>query len=148
MTNYSFNSQIQGDEIRFDYRLTPGLCREFNASKLMELMGIARYIRSGAQDAPCNIASAARVRADRRIVVRDLRVESAAVYHAACAYRAGCRSACSALVSLGEKAPPPEVGSSRGQCTYLLAKSFVIAANDAKFHDSTSHGSLFVRFLR
>lgn len=38
--NYSFNSQIEGDDIRFDYRLTPGLCREFNASKLMELMGI------------------------------------------------------------------------------------------------------------
>lgn len=40
VTNYSFNSQIEGDEIRFDYRLTPGLCREFNASKLMQLMGI------------------------------------------------------------------------------------------------------------
>ncbi|OON68141.1 hypothetical protein B0919_15165 [Hymenobacter sp. CRA2] len=40
LTNYSFNSDIVGDEIRFDYRLTPGLCREFNASKLMQLMGI------------------------------------------------------------------------------------------------------------
>ncbi|UYZ58969.1 MutS-related protein [Hymenobacter latericus] len=40
VTNYSFNSEIIGDDIRFDYRLTPGLCREFNASKLMELMGI------------------------------------------------------------------------------------------------------------
>jgi MutS domain V len=40
VTNYSFNSDIVGDEIRFDYRLTPGLCREFNASKMMELMGI------------------------------------------------------------------------------------------------------------
>jgi hypothetical protein len=40
VTNYSFNSDIEGDEIRFDYRLTPGICREFNASKLMELMGI------------------------------------------------------------------------------------------------------------
>ncbi|GAB2969621.1 MutS family DNA mismatch repair protein [Hymenobacter coalescens] len=40
VTNYSFNSDIIGDEIRFDYRLTPGLCREFNASKLMQLMGI------------------------------------------------------------------------------------------------------------
>ncbi|MCC2548391.1 DNA mismatch repair protein MutS [Hymenobacter sp. BT175] len=40
VTNYSFNSTIEGDEIRFDYRLTPGLCREFNASKLMQLMGI------------------------------------------------------------------------------------------------------------
>ncbi|TGE27735.1 DNA mismatch repair protein MutS [Hymenobacter metallicola] len=40
VTNYSFNSTIEGDEIRFDYRLTPGPCREFNASKLMQLMGI------------------------------------------------------------------------------------------------------------
>ena len=41
VTNYSFNSTIEGDEIRFDYHLTPGLCRSFNASKLMQLMGIA-----------------------------------------------------------------------------------------------------------
>nr|WP_262904559.1 DNA mismatch repair protein MutS [Hymenobacter lucidus] len=40
VTNYSFNSTIEGDEIRFDYHLTPGPCREFNASKLMQLMGI------------------------------------------------------------------------------------------------------------
>ncbi|GAA4376879.1 MutS-related protein [Hymenobacter koreensis] len=40
VTNFSFNSTVEGDDIRFDYRLTPGLCREFNASKLMELMGI------------------------------------------------------------------------------------------------------------
>ncbi|GAB3827549.1 hypothetical protein GCM10028895_39940 [Pontibacter rugosus] len=39
--NYSFNSDIIGDEIRFDYKLTPGICRSFNASKLMQLMGIA-----------------------------------------------------------------------------------------------------------
>ncbi len=39
--NYSFNSDIIGDEIIFDYKLTPGLCRSFNASKLMQLMGIA-----------------------------------------------------------------------------------------------------------
>lgn len=38
--NYSFNSDIIGNEICFDYRLTPGLCRSFNASKLMQLMGI------------------------------------------------------------------------------------------------------------
>ncbi|GAB3540738.1 MutS family DNA mismatch repair protein [Pontibacter brevis] len=38
--NYSFNSDIIGDEIRFDYKLTKGLCRSFNASKLMQLMGI------------------------------------------------------------------------------------------------------------
>lgn len=40
VTNYSFNSTIEGDEIRFDYHLTSGLCRSFNASKLMQLMGI------------------------------------------------------------------------------------------------------------
>ncbi len=38
--NYSFNSTIEGDKILFDYKLQPGLCRSFNASKLMQLMGI------------------------------------------------------------------------------------------------------------
>lgn len=38
--NYSFNSQIEGDKIFFDYRLTLGICRSFNASKLMQNMGI------------------------------------------------------------------------------------------------------------
>lgn len=38
--NYSFNSDIIGDEIKFDYKLQRGLCRSFNASKLMQLMGI------------------------------------------------------------------------------------------------------------
>lgn len=39
LTNYSFNSTIIGDEIIFDYTLTPGPCKSFNASKLMEKMG-------------------------------------------------------------------------------------------------------------
>ena len=39
--NYSFNSRIEGDKIIFDYKLTPGICGSFNASKLMQLMGIA-----------------------------------------------------------------------------------------------------------
>ncbi len=38
--NFSFNSDIKGDKILFDYKLTPGLCKSFNASKLMEKMGI------------------------------------------------------------------------------------------------------------
>lgn len=38
--NHSFNSQIIDDEIIFDYKLHPGLCKSFNASKLMEKMGI------------------------------------------------------------------------------------------------------------
>jgi hypothetical protein len=38
--NYSFNSEIIKDEIIFDYKLTDGPCRSFNASKLMEQMGI------------------------------------------------------------------------------------------------------------
>ena len=38
--NYSFNSTITGNEIHFDYTLTPGLCKSFNATKLMQLMGI------------------------------------------------------------------------------------------------------------
>jgi len=40
MVNYSFNSQINEDKIIFDYKLTPGPCKSFNASKLMENMGI------------------------------------------------------------------------------------------------------------
>jgi len=40
VANYSFNSTIQNNEILFDYTLTPGLCHSFNASKLMEKMGI------------------------------------------------------------------------------------------------------------
>ncbi|WP_026461668.1 MutS-related protein [Adhaeribacter aquaticus] len=38
--NYSFNSIIEGDKIIFDYKLHPGICKSFNASKLMQLMGI------------------------------------------------------------------------------------------------------------
>jgi DNA mismatch repair ATPase MutS len=38
--NYSFNSSIIDNEIIFDYKLTDGICRSFNASKLMEKMGI------------------------------------------------------------------------------------------------------------
>lgn len=40
VSNYNFNSTIQGDEISFDYKLTPGICESFNASKLMKKMGI------------------------------------------------------------------------------------------------------------
>jgi len=40
ITNYSFNSEIRGDEILFDYKLQKGLCYSFNASKLMQSMGI------------------------------------------------------------------------------------------------------------
>lgn len=38
--NYSFNSVIKGDEIIFDYTLTEGICKSFNATKLMQNMGI------------------------------------------------------------------------------------------------------------
>lgn len=38
--NYSFNSEIKGDEINFDYTLTDGICKSFNATKLMQNMGI------------------------------------------------------------------------------------------------------------
>lgn len=38
--NYSFHSEIQDEEILFDYRLKEGACPSFNAHKLMELMGI------------------------------------------------------------------------------------------------------------
>ncbi|GMQ25684.1 MutS family DNA mismatch repair protein [Algoriphagus sp. oki45] len=38
--NYSFHSEIQDQEIKFDYLLKSGACPSFNAHKLMELMGI------------------------------------------------------------------------------------------------------------
>ena len=38
--NFSFNSTIEGDKIVFDYHLTAGVCRSFNASQLMKNMGI------------------------------------------------------------------------------------------------------------
>lgn len=40
LTNYSFQSEINANEILFDYKLKPGSCPSFNAHKLMELMGI------------------------------------------------------------------------------------------------------------
>lgn len=38
--NYSFNSTLDGNKIHFDYLLTPGVCKSFNASQLMKNMGI------------------------------------------------------------------------------------------------------------
>ncbi|WP_084548792.1 MutS-related protein [Hymenobacter psychrotolerans] len=38
--NFSFNSTFSDGQIHFDYHLTPGACRAFNASQLMQLMGI------------------------------------------------------------------------------------------------------------
>ncbi len=40
VVNYSFESTINGDDIHFDYKLRQGICESFNASKLMEKMGI------------------------------------------------------------------------------------------------------------
>src|SRR5690606_31371401 len=40
INNYSFTSVVEKDEIIFDYKLHPGICQSFNASKLMERMGI------------------------------------------------------------------------------------------------------------
>ena len=40
LQNYSFNSDVVGDSIRFRYKLEPGICKSFNASKLMQKMGI------------------------------------------------------------------------------------------------------------
>ena len=40
ITNYSFNSIIEDRQIFFDYRLTDGPCKSFNASQLMKNMGI------------------------------------------------------------------------------------------------------------
>ncbi|SEJ61351.1 MutS domain III [Dyadobacter sp. SG02] len=38
--NFSFNSVISDGQISFDYRLTPGICTDFNASELMKRSGI------------------------------------------------------------------------------------------------------------
>lgn len=38
--NFSFNSTIEDGQISFNYRLTPGICTDFNASELMRRSGI------------------------------------------------------------------------------------------------------------
>lgn len=38
--NYHFDVKVNGEELFFDYRLTPGICSSFNASLLMKKMGI------------------------------------------------------------------------------------------------------------
>ena len=38
--NYSFNSAIKEDGMVFNYKLTKGICRDFNASELMKRSGI------------------------------------------------------------------------------------------------------------
>ncbi len=40
ISNYSFNSDVVGDSIKFRYKLEEGICQSFNASKLMQKMGI------------------------------------------------------------------------------------------------------------
>lgn len=40
INNFSFNSVISDGQISFDYRLTPGICTDFNASELMKRSGI------------------------------------------------------------------------------------------------------------
>jgi len=40
ISNYSFDSLIVEDEIKFDFQLREGICQSFNASKLMAKMGI------------------------------------------------------------------------------------------------------------
>lgn len=40
VANYSFNSEIQEGEMTFNYELTHGLCKDFNASELMKKSGI------------------------------------------------------------------------------------------------------------
>ncbi len=38
--NFSFNSYVKDNKLKFDYRLKPGVCESFNASLLMAGMGI------------------------------------------------------------------------------------------------------------
>lgn len=40
IANFSFNSEIRESEIIFSYKLTPGICKDFNASALMKRSGI------------------------------------------------------------------------------------------------------------
>lgn len=40
VTNYSFEADISGDELHFDYKLKPGIARNMNATFLMKKMGI------------------------------------------------------------------------------------------------------------
>jgi DNA mismatch repair ATPase MutS len=40
VTNYSFEAEIVGDELHFDYKLKPGIARNMNATFLMKRMGI------------------------------------------------------------------------------------------------------------
>lgn len=40
VANYSFNSRISEGEMKFNYKLTAGICQDFNASELMKRSGI------------------------------------------------------------------------------------------------------------
>ncbi len=40
VSNFSFNSEVIGEELLFDYKLTEGPCKSFNASQLMKNIGI------------------------------------------------------------------------------------------------------------
>ncbi len=40
LINYSFNSRLDNGDLIFDYRISDGICRSFNASVLMQKMGI------------------------------------------------------------------------------------------------------------
>ncbi len=40
VSNYSFNSRIESGQLLFDYKLTAGICSDFNASELMKRSGI------------------------------------------------------------------------------------------------------------
>jgi len=40
ITNYAFESYIEGSELRFDYKLHKGIATTMNATFLMEQMGI------------------------------------------------------------------------------------------------------------
>lgn len=38
--NFHFRSDMENGQLHFDYKLHPGICRSFNASELMKMMGI------------------------------------------------------------------------------------------------------------
>jgi DNA mismatch repair ATPase MutS len=41
--NYSFRSDVVDGKLYFDYQLQDGVCRSFNASQLMESIGIEMH---------------------------------------------------------------------------------------------------------
>jgi ABC-type multidrug transport system fused ATPase/permease subunit len=51
--NYHFRSDVEDGKLHFDYQLHKGICRSFNASELMRMMGI--HVDFENKDSPANL---------------------------------------------------------------------------------------------